>query len=109
MARTTGALEHRRQPRNIHVSLIFEAVRIDFRRGRGKDKIDLTLVQLFAIVLQGTRIARQILGAVELHRVDEDTGHHHIRAGFGGINQLHMTIVQVAHGGNQRNALAFLA
>ena len=109
MAWTAGALKHRRQPRDIDVSLAFGTLRVDFRRGRREDQIDLPFVQLFAIVLQGTRIARQILGAVKLHWVDEDTCHHDIRAGFSGINQLHLAIVQVAHGGNQRNALALLA
>jgi hypothetical protein len=68
----------------------------------------MAFVQLFAIILQGARIARQVVGAVKLHRVDENTDHHHIRAGFGFINQLHMTIMQVAHRRDQRDTLTFL-
>ena len=109
MARAAGAFQHGRQARNVNESLSFSTLRINFRRRRSKDKVDLALVQLFAILLQGARIARQIVRAVKLHRIHEDTDHHDIRAGFGFIDQLHMAIVQVAHGGNQRNALAFLA
>ncbi len=68
----------------------------------------MALVQLFAIILQGARIARQVVGAVKLHRIDENTDHHHVRAGFSLINQLHMTIMQVAHRRNQRDTLTFL-
>ncbi len=67
------------------------------------------LFQLFAIFLQRARVARQVVGTVELHRVNKNTHHHHIGAGFGFVHQLHVAVMQVAHGRHQRDTFTFLA
>ncbi len=85
----------------------FSTVRVDlFYRGR-ENQIHFALVQLFAVFLQGAWVPSQVLRAVELHRVNENTDDDHIGAGFGFVDQLHVAIMQVAHGRYQRHALAF--
>lgn len=79
-----------------------------FPQRLAQDIIDFAFVQLFTIFLQRARIAHQIVRPVKLHRVDENADDHHICPGFCLIDQLHMAVVQVAHGGNQCDAFAFL-
>jgi hypothetical protein len=64
--------------------------------------------ELLAIFLQGARVACQIVGAVKLHGVHEDTDHHDICTGSGFVNQLHMAVMQVAHGRDQCDTFTFL-
>lgn len=64
--------------------------------------------ELLAIFLQGTWVARQIVFAIELHRVNEDTNYHDICPGSRFIDQLHMAIVQVAHGWDKGDTFTFL-
>ena len=107
MPRTAGAFQHGRKPWNVNVSMGFSTVRVDlFYRGR-ENQIHFALVQLFAVFLQGAGVPSQVLRAVELHRVNENTDDDHIGAGFGFVDQLHVAIMQVAHGRYQRHALAF--
>ncbi|MNN61984.1 hypothetical protein D3C81_1772500 [compost metagenome] len=100
MTWTTCTFQHGGEAGNINESVAFQTLRVDFFYGWSKDVIDFTFVQLFAIFLQRTRVAHQIVRAVKLHRVNENAGDHYIRSSPGFIDQLHMTIVQVAHGGN---------
>jgi 1-deoxy-D-xylulose-5-phosphate synthase len=60
---------------------------MDNNRQRAEQGVDLVqdagqLIQ----AIQGE--ARQVVDAVKLHRIDENTDHHHVRTGFGFINQL---------------------
>jgi hypothetical protein len=64
--------------------------------------------ELLAIFLQGARVARQVVRAVKLHWVNEDTDHHDICTGFRFVDQLHMAVMQVAHGGDQCDTFTFL-
>lgn len=68
----------------------------------------MTFFELLAIFLQGTWVARQIVFAIELHRVNEDTDYHNICTGSRFIDQLHMAVVQVAHGWNKGDTFTFL-
>ena len=107
MPRTARAFQHGRKPGNVNVSMGFSTVRVDlFYRGR-ENQIHFALVQLFAVFLQGPWVTSQVLRAVELHRVNENTDDDHIGAGFGFVDQLHVAIMQVAHGRYQRHTLAF--
>lgn len=83
-------------------------MRVDFLNGWRKDIIDFAFVQLFTIFLQRARITHQIVRPIKLHRIDENADDHHISPGFCLIDQLHMAVVQVAHGGNQCDAFTFL-
>ena len=65
--------------------------------------------QLLLVFSQGARVAVQIFAGAELHRVDEDAYHDVIGALQGLFYQGNVTGVQIAHGGHQTNALAFLA
>ena len=51
----------------------------------------------------------EVFAGAELHRVDEDAYHDVIGALQGLFYQGNVTGVQIAHGGHQTNALAFLA
>ncbi len=108
MAWTAGAFQHGGETGNFNERLAIQTLRVDFLNGWRKNIIDFTLVQLFTIFLQRARIAHQIVRSVKLHRVDENADDHHISPRFCLIDQLHMAVVQVAHGGNQSDAFAFL-
>ena len=109
MTRTAGAFQHGGQPGNINVSLAVGALRVNFRWRRREHEIHFAFVQLFAIFLQRSWVAYQIVRAVKLHWVHENTDHHDVSARFRFLNQFHMTIVQVAHRWHQRNAFTVLA
>ena len=68
----------------------------------------LTLFELLAVFLQGTRVARQVVCAVKLHGVYEDTDHHDICTGSCFVDKLHMAVMQVAHGRDQCDTFTFL-
>ena len=108
MARTAGTFQHGGETGNLNKSLAFQTLWIDFLNGWCKNIIDFALVQLFTIFLQCARITHQIVRSVKLHRVDENAGDYHISPGFCLIDQLHMAVVQISHGGNQCDAFTFL-
>jgi hypothetical protein len=64
--------------------------------------------ELLAIFLQSARVASQVVSAVKLHWVNEDTDHHDICTGFRLVDQFHMAVMQVAHGGDQCDTFTFL-
>ena len=108
MARAAGALQHGRNTRHVDVGRFSGALGIHICGCRCEDDIRMTFFELLAIFLQGTWIARQIVFAIELHRVNEDTDHHDICPGSRFIDQLHMPVVQIAHGRDQCNTFTFL-
>jgi len=55
-------------------------VRINLRRRGREYHIDAAAIQLLAVLLQRARVARQIVGAIELHRVNENRHHDNIAA-----------------------------
>ena len=109
MAWTAGPFEHGRNARDINVRGLFRTLRVDICRCRRKDEVRMALFQLLAIFLQRTRIARQVVRAVKLHRINEDTDHHDICTGFRFVDQFHMAVMQVTHGRDQCDTFTFLS
>lgn len=65
--------------------------------------------ELLAIFLQGTRVACQIVCAVKLHGVHEDIDHHDICPCTGFVDELHVAVMQIAHGRDQCDTFTFLS
>ena len=57
----------------------------------------------------GTRVGIEVLALPELHGVDVNTRHHGLGMFPRLLHQMHMTGVEIAHGGNEGDALARLA
>ncbi len=108
MAWTTCSFQHGGNARNVNEGGFVGALRVDIRRGRCEDDIRMTFFELLAIFLEGARIACQIVGAVKLHWVNEDTHHHDICPRTRLIDQLHMAVMQIAHGWDQGDTFTFL-
>lgn len=64
---------------------------------RGVHRVDTHGGAPLDICLEGARIAGEILGAVELQRVDEDRHHHCVGMLVGHANQLEMALVERPH------------
>ncbi|MNS56012.1 hypothetical protein D3C72_888610 [compost metagenome] len=68
----------------------------------------MVFFELFTIFLQRARVARQIVGTIELHRVNENRHHDDIGAGFRFVDQFHVAIMQIAHGRDQGDTFTLL-
>lgn len=99
VARTVSALERAGQLTRFDRGV--EALGIHLCCSRCIDRVHPHLGAAPDIGLEGPRVPRQILRAVELQRVDEDRHDDHIGLLAGGGHELQMAVVQGSHGGDQ--------
>ena len=105
MPRTKFSAEYVRQAGNRHLGCFLQVMRINVFYRRRKQHVHAQGLQLLRIVLQGARIAFEISTRRKLHWVNEYAHAHFITTGLGLLDQLQMTFVQIAHGGNKRQTL----
>ena len=95
-----------------HFALELPAERDDVDRGLdparihvldagSEEDIDLALLQHGAVAGEVTRIFGEILVGAELQGIDEKRGHDHVVLRAGARDELHVTVMQVAHCGNE--------
>ena len=72
-------------------------LRVHLRRRRRKHDVDAMLAAERDIGIERARIAREIVLAVELERVDEDRDDHDAALAAGGVDQRRMSGMQRAH------------
>src|SRR5262245_2151041 len=106
MPRPGGAAEHVLKTLDVDESA--KARRVDLRVVRREYEIDAFLAADFQVLLQLSRIARQVLTRSKLRRVDKD-GHNN-ETGFraGSADQAHVPVVQRPHRWHQAHGKAAL-
>ncbi len=94
------------QARDLNQCLVVLAFRVDLADTGRKQQVTTRCHQLLLIGSQSARVAVEIFVGTELQRVDEDTGHHGIGLPACCFHQFDVALMQIAHGGHQRNFLA---
>ena len=82
-------------------------MRVHFFHRWGEQQVAAGIQQALLIGFQGARVAGEVFVDAELQRIDEDAGHHEVDALTGFFHQGGVAVMQVAHGWDETNALAF--
>ena len=106
VARTMLAVENRGQLRHVDAGRTLGTVRVDLRDIGHEHEIATRLAQHPRIAIRRPGIVIEILVGPELHRIHEDAGHEPVAVAARRIDQAHVAIVKVSHGGNKRDAQA---
>ena len=109
VTRTQRPLQQIGETRHLDEGLARQPLRIHDLRGRGEHHIDTGRFQRSAILLQSARVVGEILGLVELHRVDEDADHHLLGVAVRLLHQRQVALMQIAHGGHECDGTPFTA
>jgi hypothetical protein len=90
----------------VHLHFVPEAERIHLVDPREEQQIAARLHQPRVIGFRRARITREILARPELRRVDEAADHDALRMPSRNLHQREMSVVEIAHGGHEGDALA---
>ena len=104
-AKVTGtmrAAERLREP--LHRDRRLRPVRVDVVRIGREEHVDTRGGEERAVMFQVARIAREVVGAVELRGVDEDRGHDEIGVPPRDLDQRRMPGMERAHRRHERDA-----
>ncbi len=104
MAGPGASLEH--LPQGPGVDPGVEAGWVELLGDRGEQQVDAGLLRHRQVGGLVARVAGEVVGGVELGRVDEEGHHHHVAGVARGIQQRPMPGVEGAHGRHQADALA---
>jgi hypothetical protein len=78
--------------------------RIELALVRREHHVDAERLELREVGSDRARVAVEILGRTELQAVHEDAHHHASAFGPGDTDQVQMSLVQIAHGRDERDA-----
>jgi hypothetical protein len=98
--------EDARQARYVHDRAAGRAERIHLRDGRQEQHVGAELAEQRGVGLRRPRIGGEVLARAELQRVHEHARNHAARVQVGRADEARVPGVQVAHGRDERDALA---
>ncbi len=109
MAGTAAAAEGLGQVGHLHLGVDAHALGVDIRHLRYIQQLDALAEQFFLVGGEGAGVAVEILAGAELQRVHKDTDDDDVREAVRSAYQFQVPFVEIAHGGNESDALALLA
>ena len=95
MARPRRALEPARELLDLDPGLV--AGRVELVGGRGEEQVGARLVGRARVALLVARVGGEVVGGVELRRVDEQAHDEDLVLGPGGLKQREVACVEGAH------------